>query len=227
MLEGDGMLEAQGLQVRVGGYTILRGVDLRLNPGSIVGLVGHNGAGKTTTLRALMGLVPLAAGTVRLDGQLLNDVSPQQRARLGIGYMPEDRRLVGPLTVEENLLVPVWAMGLKDGHLRLGRVYRMVPELAALARRTARELSGGQQKMVALARAFIAGRRVLLLDEPFEGVAPGLAQRLAEVVRGFRSEAVSVFVAESDPNRLESLAETIYTMERGEIGLKRAAEGTG
>lgn len=211
------MLRVAGIHVRIGGYPVLRSVHLRVEPGQTVGLVGHNGAGKTTTLRAIMGLVPVAAGEIQFDGVRMNHRPPYDRARLGIGYMPEDRRLIGSLTVEENLLLPSWALGVHDAAARLAQVYQLVPELAQWSHRTARELSGGQQKIVALARAFMGGGKLLLLDEPFEGVAPALAQRLAQVIRDFQAHGLAVVVAESDTRRVRWLTDTAYVIERGQI----------
>ncbi|WP_448591135.1 ABC transporter ATP-binding protein [Thermoflexus hugenholtzii] len=211
------MLELEDVRVSLGGFPILRGVSLQALPGQITGLVGRNGAGKTTTLRTIMGLVPLQGGSLRLEGRDLRPLPAHRRAALGIGYMPEDRRLIGPLTVEENLLLPAWAIGLPGALERLRWVYERMPEVAELAGRRAAQLSGGQQKLVALARALMHGTRLLLLDEPFEGLAPAMALRLGEILRGLQREGIAVLVAESDLHRVSALAERIYTIERGEI----------
>lgn len=211
------MLQLEGVRVNIREFVILRGVSLEAPTGRIVGLVGRNGAGKTTTLKSIMGLVPVRSGTIRLDGQDLVKTPAYTRARQGIGYVPEDRRLIGTLTVEENILLPAWAAGL-DGHAeRLDRIYRLMPEVKELAGRRATLLSGGQQKMVALARSLVSGTKLLLLDEPFEGLAPALSQKLGGVIRALREEGLAVLVAESDPKLVSHLAETIYTIERGEI----------
>ncbi|HSC70428.1 MAG TPA: ATP-binding cassette domain-containing protein, partial [Candidatus Methylomirabilis sp.] len=181
------------------------------------GLVGRNGAGKTTTLRSIVGLVPILGGSISLNGQNLSSRSPHERARLGIGYLPEDRRLIGSLTVQENLLLPLWAAGQNNDQKRLAFVYDLMPEVKRLADRRAAALSGGQQKMVALARAVMAGRTLLLLDEPFEGLAPLLSRHLAEVIRALRD--VAVLVTESDVNRMRLLTDQICTIERGEMVL--------
>jgi branched-chain amino acid transport system ATP-binding protein len=137
------------------------------------------------------------------------------RVGLGIGFMPEDRGLVPELTVEENILVPVWThKGLKEEE-RLALVYRVLPELQEMRMRRALLLSGGQQKMVALARAMAAGTRLLLLDEPFEGVAPALSKRLAEVIAALRGSAVSVLIAQSDLNHSRKLVDAEFAIERG------------
>jgi branched-chain amino acid transport system ATP-binding protein len=209
------MIEAQNMEVLIGAIEVLRGITLRLGAGEMVGLVGRNGAGKTTTIRALMGLLPLKSGEIRVDGKDIRNLRPHQRAALGIGYMPEDRRLVPQLTVEENILVPTWAMPHLDRHKRLAFAYDLLPEIAALRARKALLLSGGQQKLVALARAMIAGTNVLLLDEPFEGVAPALSHRLSEVIGALRSEKLSILIAQSDVNQSTKLLDRNYLIERG------------
>lgn len=213
------MLSVHGLTVRIGELTILRSLALEVPPGRTVGLVGRNGAGKTTTLRSLMGLVPAASGTAFLDGQDLLTLPPFRRGPLGIGYMPEDRRLVGPLSVRDNLLLPAWAQGRRDARERLDAVAALLPEVTALLDRRAAQLSGGQQKLVALGRALFCARRLLLLDEPMEGVSPALSARMAEVVRAFqdREPGLSVLVAESDVNRVHLLTDRVFTIERGEV----------
>lgn len=165
------MLRLDDVYVLVRRITILRGVSLEVPEGMVVGLVGRNGAGKTTTLRTVMGLVPLARGRIWYAGTDLAAAGPYRRAALGIGYMPEDRRLIPSLTVQENLLLPAWVNAFPDERERLEAVYTIpwMPGLKALAQRPAGQLSGGQQKPVALGRALVVGTRLLLLDEPFEG----------------------------------------------------------
>lgn len=212
---GVNALEVKDLSVKLAAFVILRGVSFAVPHGSTVGLVGRNGAGKTTTLKSIVGLAPVLGGEIRLDGRDLTAVAPHHRAGLGLGYLPEDRRLIASLTVEENLRLPLWARGERGDGARLKLAYDLMPELAPLVRRRAGALSGGQQKMVALARAVVTGTKLLLLDEPFEGVSPVLSRRLAEVIRSL--QGVAVLVTESDVNRMRLLTEQIYTIERGEI----------
>jgi branched-chain amino acid transport system ATP-binding protein len=208
-------LEVRDLHVKLAGFSILRGVTLDVPDESVVGLVGRNGAGKTTTLKSIVGLVPVVSGDILLGGRDLTRFAPHRRSQLGLGYLPEDRRLIGSLTVEENLLLPVWASRQAYGAGRLTMVYDLMPEVKRLADRRAATLSGGQQKMVALARALVAGTKLLLLDEPLEGLSPLLSRHLAEVIRAL--SGVAVLVTESDSNRMRLLTERVYTIERGEI----------
>ncbi len=175
------MLKVANLNVSIGAVAILRDVSLELEEGEMCGLIGRNGAGKTTLMRALMGALP-ASGTAEFGGIDLLGMPPHRRVAHGIGYMPEDRRLVPEFTVEENIRLPSWAATLEGVDARLDWIFSIMPEVARFRQRRAFELSGGQQKMVALARALMAGRRMLLLDEPFEGLAPALARRLGEVL---------------------------------------------
>jgi branched-chain amino acid transport system ATP-binding protein len=209
------MLEIDTLRVAIQSVEVLRGVSLVVAPGEMVGLVGRNGAGKTTTLRAVMGLVGAGGGAIRFAGEDLGALPTHRRTRRGIGYMPEDRRLVPQLSVEENILLPSWVTPGLDGAARLKFVYGLMPEVAALAERKALLLSGGQQKLVALARALLAGTRLLLLDEPFEGVAPALSQRLAEVIGALRGTDLAVLIAQSDLNHSVKLLDREYLIERG------------
>ena len=209
------MLKIEGLHVAIGSVVALRGLSLAVADGTMVGLVGRNGAGKTTLLRSVMGHLAPSQGTVQFDGQDLAALPPHARAALGIGYMPEDRGLVPELTVEENILVPVWANNSLKETERLALIYRVLPELLEMRSRRALLLSGGQQKLVALARALAVGTRLLLLDEPFEGVAPALSKRLGEVIAGLKGSAVSVLMAQSDLNHSRKLVDAEFVIERG------------
>jgi branched-chain amino acid transport system ATP-binding protein len=189
----------------------------------MAGLIGRNGAGKTTLMRAIIGALPVAAGNIALEGRPITRLASNERARLGIGYMPEDRRIIPQLTVEENVLLPAWAGGNKAAADRLARIYEMIPEVGALRKRPGLQLSGGQQKLTALARALMSGTRLLLLDEPFEGVAPVLAQRLAEVIGSLRAEGLSVLLSESDLSHSRKLLDSVFHIDRGQVGAPSAA----
>jgi branched-chain amino acid transport system ATP-binding protein len=209
------MIDLKAAEVAIQDVQVLRGFSLRVEPGTMVGLIGRNGAGKTTVMRTIMGHLPLLAGSLRLGDIDLTSAEPHRRAALGIGYMPEDRGLVPELTVEENICLPLWVSPqLKLGE-RLKFVYDVLPELLEMRERKALLLSGGQQKLVALARALSVGTRLLLLDEPFEGVAPALSRRLSEVVGGLRGSGVSVLISQSDLNHSRSLLDAEVVIERG------------
>ena len=211
------MLNIANLNVAIQSVQILRDVSFELPSGSMAGLIGRNGAGKTTLMRSIMGLLKIGGGAVTFDGADLIAAPTHARTRLGIGYMPEDRRLIPDLTIEENVLVPAWAAHVADAAARLEKVYRLIPELREFAPRKGLQLSGGQQKLAALGRALMCGTRLLLLDEPFEGVAPALAQRLAEVVADLKREGMSVILSESDLQHSERMVDRIIVIDRGSI----------
>ena len=207
------MLKVAGLTFRSALSRSSAAASLELNAGEMCGLVGRNGAGKTTLLRALMGALP-ASGTAELAGIDLLRLPPHDRVTHGIGYMPEDRRLVPEFTVEQNIRVPSWAAKLSGVDERLGWIFSVMPEVERLRGRRSLELSGGQQKMVALARALMAGRRMLLLDEPFEGLAPALARRLGEVLASLKAQSVSVLLSELTKFIFADLLARAYRIER-------------
>ena len=205
------------LDVDIDRIPILRDVTLAVPTGRMVGLIGRNGAGKTTLMRSIMGLLPFRAECMAADGEDLRRLASHALAARGIGYLPEDRRLIPSLTVEENVLLPAWANHLQDAAQRLAWIYERMPEVRQFRDRRALQLSGGQQKLVALARALMPGRKLLLLDEPFEGVAPVLRRRLTEVIGGLRSEGLSVILSESDGVHSADLVDLSYRIERGVV----------
>ena len=209
------MLGLEGIQVRIGSVQAVRGFSMEVAAGELVGLAGRNGAGKTTVMRTVMGMTQLVGGHLTYDGKDISGVPTHRRAGMGIGYMPETRGLIPDLTVEENILLPTWTTGA-DGPARLEAVYEIMPELRRMSGRKALLLSGGQQKMVALGRALTVGHRLLLLDEPFEGVAPALAQRLSDVISALKSERLSIVMSMSEMTHTESLLDRVWGIERGE-----------
>jgi len=211
------VLKVRNLSVSIAAVQILREVSLEVPSGSMVGLIGRNGAGKTTLMKSVMGLLQASGGSISFDDADLRKIPTHGRAPLGIGYMPEDRRLIPDLTIEENVLLPAWAAHLPYSRARLEKIVAYIPELKALGPRKGLQLSGGQQKLAALARALMCGTKLLLLDEPFEGVAPALAQRLVEVVAALRREGMSVLLSESDLQHSERMVDRIVTIDRGAI----------
>ena len=209
------MLELHNLHVQLASAQVLRGLSLSVLPGQMVGLLGRNGAGKTSTMRSIMGHLALQQGRMHFEGQDLTAMPPQTRAALGIGYMPEDRGLVPELTVEENMLIPLWVSKTLSPDARLAFVYEVLPELKDMSHRRALLLSGGQQKLVALGRALAVGTRLLLLDEPFEGVAPALSMRLSEVLAQLKGSDLSVLISQSDLNHASGLLDAKVVIERG------------
>jgi branched-chain amino acid transport system ATP-binding protein len=214
------LLAVHHLAATIQAMPALRDVTLHVDEGEMVSLVGRNGAGKTSFMRAVMGHLPAAAGELHFAGQPLAPMPTHARAALGIGYMPEDRGLVPALTVEENISLPLWVSrpvggGRLDKAARLALAYRLLPEVEQMKDRRALLLSGGQQKLVALARALAVGTRLLLLDEPFEGVAPALAQRLTEVIHALQGSALAVLISQSDVHHGAALFNRQYTIDRG------------
>ena len=211
------MLVVNTLDVDINGTPILRDIGLEIKAGEIVGLIGRNGAGKTTFLRSLMGLLPIRGGKLIFEGDGIESLPGYRRAHMGIGYMPEDRRLVPEMTAEENILVPVWSTNIQGHEDRLAWIYEIIPECKVFRSMAATSLSGGQQKLVALARALMVGQRLLLLDEPTEGIAPVLALRMGEILASLKKEGVSIIIAESNDAHVADVIDRTYVIERGSI----------
>jgi branched-chain amino acid transport system ATP-binding protein len=210
------MFRIANLNVSIGPIPIVRGASFAIEQGEMCGLIGRNGSGKTTLLRAIMGAIP-ATGIVEMGRTDLLTLPSHLRVAHGIGYMPEDRRLVPDFTVEENVLLPALSLKMRGADQRLNWIFRLMPEVAQFRARPSLELSGGQQKMAALARALMAGTRMLLLDEPFEGLAPALARRLGEVLANLRTEGISVLIAESNEVHVIDLLSRTFRIERGSV----------
>jgi branched-chain amino acid transport system ATP-binding protein len=209
------LLEIDNLVVEIQSMPALRGFSMGVPRGAMVSLVGRNGAGKTTLMRSIMGHLKPTRGAVRFDSTDLSSRPRHARAALGIGYMPEDRCLVPQLTVEENILLPLWVARHLDRKARLDFVYEVIGELTEMRQRKALQLSGGQQKLVALGRALAIGTRCLLLDEPFEGIAPALSERLSDVLASLRGKDLTLLISQSDMNHSRGLIDVEFTIERG------------
>ncbi len=211
------MFEVQGLDVDIGPTPILRGIALEVPSGTTCGLIGRNGAGKTTFMRAIMGALKAKAGSITFDDVDLVAAKPHDRARMGMGFMPEDRRLVPQLTAEENILLPTWSTKMDGVEKRLRWIYDLMPEVEEFRERGSTQLSGGQQKFVAFARALMRGTKFALLDEPSEGIAPIFAQRMVEIMADLKREGESVLVAESNDRNIAPILDRTYVIERGGI----------
>jgi len=215
------MLKIDHVSASIAGNTVLRGISTEFNAGQLLAVVGRNGAGKTTLLRAIMGLLPLSAGTIAMNGEDLSRVPAHRRTSLGIGYAPEDRVMYPTFSVEENLRLPCDVLGLDVTEIdqRLARVLEVVPQLREMLPRSGSALSGGQGNMAALGRALMVGTRLILLDEPFQGLAPVLANQYAESLRKLHQIApeLCIVVTESNRSLLRDLPDATLILERGEL----------
>jgi branched-chain amino acid transport system ATP-binding protein len=206
-------LEARGLQTFYGRSHILHGVSLEVNEGEIVALLGRNGAGKTTTLRSIMGLTPCREGSVTIFGQDASRMPTFQIAELGVGYVPEGRRIFANLTVEDNLKVPL----VRPGAWTVERVFQYFPALAERRRNLGRQLSGGEQEMLSIGRALLLNPRLLLLDEPSQGLAPLIVKEVFRIIAAMRNEGISVLVVEQNVRVSLGIADRAYVLDDGKI----------
>jgi branched-chain amino acid transport system ATP-binding protein len=217
------MLEVAAIDTWRGPAQILRHVSLKVGGRESVCLVGRNGAGKTTTIDSIIGLLPVRSGKVAFRGQDISRLPPYRRARLGIGYAPEDAGLFTDLTVEENFQVCRWmaeTSGRDDPPSEEEgneRIFAVFPEMRKFTQRRALFLSGGEKKMVAIGRAMALSPTVLLLDEPFEGLAPVVVSRFIEAVKKIKEMGISVLIAESNLANAMRVADRLYAIDRGEI----------
>ncbi len=216
------LFELQNINTHRGPAHVLRAVSLRVHEGEAVCLVGRNGAGKTTTLDSAIGLLPVRAGRVTFRGRDITRLPAHQRAKLGIGYAPEDCGIFPDLTVAENLQIGRWLA--LDGHRAAGdsgtvdgRILELFPEIAELTGRRGLNLSGGQRKMVAIGRAMALAPSILLLDEPFEGLAPVVVTRFVDAAKRIKAMSISLLIAESNVTNAARVADRLYAIDRGEI----------
>ena len=207
----EAVLKVRALAAFYGKAQALADLQLDVAPGEVVALIGRNGAGKSTLLKSVMGLVA-ATGTIEFDGREIGGLPPHARARLGIGYVPEDRRIFADLTVRENLRV-----GAQGRALDLDRLLALFPNLREMLDRRAAMMSGGEQQMLAVARTLAAAPRLVLLDEPSEGIAPIIVARLAEAVRAMKRQGVAVLLSEQNPRFVAAVADRALLLERGRL----------
>jgi len=214
------MLTVQNINQYYGGSHILRDVSLTATPGKVTVLLGRNGVGKTTLLKSLMGLVPIKSGSILFDGQPIDKAMPYDRARAGIGFVPQGREIFGRLTVEENLRM---GLAYKSGSTPVPpHLYELFPVLKQMLKRRGGDLSGGQQQQLAIARALAPGPRLLILDEPTEGIQPSIIKDIGRVIRmladqGLNGEKVAILLCEQYYDFAQELADEYLVMERGEV----------
>jgi urea transport system ATP-binding protein len=214
------MLTVQNINQYYGGSHILRDVSLTAEPGKVTVLLGRNGVGKTTLLKSLMGLVPIKSGTISFDGQPIDKATPYDRARAGIGFVPQGREIFGRLTVEENLRM---GLAYKSGSTPVPpHLFELFPVLKQMLKRRGGDLSGGQQQQLAIARALAPGPRLLILDEPTEGIQPSIIKDIGRVIRmladkGLNGEKVAILLCEQYYDFAQELADDYLVMERGEV----------
>ncbi len=209
-------LEIKGLQAWYGESHVLHGVDLVVQPGEVVTLLGRNGAGRTSTMRAIMGLTGARKGSIRINGRETIGLPTHRIAHLGVGYFPEERGIFSSLSCEENLLLPPQ---LKTGHagMTLEQIYTMFPNLAERKNSQGTRLSGGEQQMLAVARILRTGAKLLLLDEISEGLAPVIVQALARMITTLRQQGYTVVMVEQNFRFAAPLADRFYVMEHGRM----------
>ncbi|MDR7523733.1 MAG: ABC transporter ATP-binding protein [Armatimonadota bacterium] len=208
------MLQVEGLEAHYGASHVLHGVTLRVPAGGVAAILGRNGVGKTTTLRTIMGLVPATRGRVTLDGRDITGWAPHRVARVGVAYVPEGRQVFPALTAEENLRI---AERRPTGRWPLSRLLELFPALRERLHHRGRELSGGEQQMLAIARGLATDPRLLLLDEPSQGLAPLVVRELARVIRVLAGEGVSILLVEQNLRLAEVVADQLFVMVKGRV----------
>jgi len=213
-MAGGALLEVRDLHAWYGESHILHGVDFEVRPGEVVTLLGRNGAGKTTTLKAVMGMVPRRQGSIRYEGHELTLLSSNRIARLGLAFCPEERGIFASLDVEENLLLPPV---VRAGGLGLDAIYELFPNLRERLASQGTKLSGGEQQMLAIARTLRTGARVLLLDEPTEGLAPVIVQQIGATIRRLKADGFTILLVEQNFRFAATVADRHYVMERGRV----------
>jgi len=211
------MLEAKGLNAGYGRARVLFDVSLEARTGEVVALLGRNGAGKSTLLKALMGLVQRFSGEVRFEERRIDALEPYRIARLGLGYVPEERRIFTDLSVAENLAVGRQPARASAPAWDEPALYDLFPVLSAMRARRGGSLSGGEQQMLAIARTLAGNPKAILLDEPSEGLAPMIVAQVAVAIRKLKRAGVTVLLAEQSPRFVESVADRAYTVEKGTL----------
>jgi branched-chain amino acid transport system ATP-binding protein len=213
----DAVLEVEGLKAGYGPAEVLFGVTLTLQRGEVAALMGRNGAGKSTTLKAIMGLLPPRAGRLRFAGTDITGLAPFRIARLGLGYVPEERRIFTDLTVFENLEVGRRAAQGGRAAWTPERLFAVFPNLAEMRNRRASAMSGGEQQMLTIARTLMGNPAAVLLDEPSEGLAPVIVEQMAEAVLRMKQEGIAVLLSEQNLDFAAAVSDRAYVIEKGSI----------
>lgn len=211
------MLSVSNLHAFYGRAHILHGVSLEARAGEVVALLGRNGAGKSTAMKAIMGLVPPAEGEVTFDGTRIDRLAPYRVARLGLGYVPEERRIFTELSVMENLEVGRQASRAQAPTWDADKLFALFPNLGRMRERPGGSMSGGEQQMLTIARTLMGNPRCVLLDEPSEGLAPIIVEQMAHSIRALKSEGMSVVLSEQNLHFCEAIADRAYIIEKGQI----------
>jgi branched-chain amino acid transport system ATP-binding protein len=207
------MLELRDVHAHYGTSHILQGVSLRVEAGEVVALLGRNGVGKTTTIRTIMGLIPASRGVISFKGTAIQDEPPYRRARRGIGLVPQGRAIYPNLSVREQLLLPP----RRNGRWSLEQIYELFPRLKERERHGGDQLSGGEQQMLSIARALMAGPDLLLLDEPSDGLAPMMVRLVGETLRDLKRHRFSILLVEQNLNLTLGVADRVYIMNKGQV----------
>jgi len=218
------LLEVESLDVRYGRNHAVKGVSLSVGADELVAVVGSNGAGKTSLLRALQGLVPIAAGRIRLDGEDISAISPPQRLRRGLALVPEGRQIVLGLSVHENLQMGAYCRSDASAHRDIDAIYERFPSLAARRKMPASVLSGGEQQMLAIGRAMLARPRLMMLDEPSLGLSPRLVEQLFELIVSLHGGGLAILLVEQNTNMALEVASRGLVMELGNVVLQGTAD---
>lgn len=220
-MSDDPLLRVRGLDAAVQGFKVTDGVDIDVGTGQAIGLVGRNGAGKTTTFRGIMGLAEVLGGSVQFKNEELTELRPELVPMRGIGYQPEDRKLFTGMSIEENFRLPIWtageARGVTDEDAVVAEIFDLLDELADRPDELVENLSGGQAKMVAIGRALALRPDLLILDEPLEGLAPIIVERLKGYIRDINDRGIAVLIAESNVTHVPEVVDELYVIERGSI----------
>ncbi|MCP5283973.1 MAG: ABC transporter ATP-binding protein [Burkholderiaceae bacterium] len=217
------MLELLDVHGHYGLSHVLQGVSLRVNAGEVVGLFGRNGVGKTTVMKTIAGWVAPSRGTVQLDGQAIGGVPPERICRRGIGFVPEDRRIFPGLTVQENLMLGFMQQpgrSRAEDRRRLDDIYTRFPRLGERRGQMGTTLSGGEQQMLAIARVLVGAPRLLLIDEPTEGLAPKIVDEIFRLMEGLRRDGIPILLVEQNMHRAIGFVQRFYVLERGAVVLE-------